>query len=317
MTWWRNAVLAVLTVMSFAIETSAQQPAAREARIDAGNAALYARELGNGRAAIVLHGGPDFDHRYLLPEFDAFHDMFRLIYYDQRGRGFSAEGVRPEDVTLSSELADLERVRQHFALDAPVLIGHSWGTVLALEYALRYPERVSRLILMNPAPASARDVALMRNYYLARIGSAMQQQREIASGAAYQSGDPAAVTARYRIHFRPALERAKDFEKLMTRMSSAFAQQGSAGIIKARAVEDRLMADTWADSTYDLLPGLRTLRVPTLVVWADADFIPLEVSRHIADAIPDAKLVTIQNCGHFSYLECPNELRAALREFLP
>ena len=88
---------------------------------------------------------------------------------------------------------------------------------LALEYALRHPERVSRLILMNPAPASAHDVALIRNYYLARLGSTMEQQREIAGGA----------------------------------------------------------------------------------------------------ALPEAKLVMLKKCGHLSSLECPQDLRRALREFLP
>src|SRR5215471_12001003 len=127
----------------------------RELRIPVGGAELYAREVGRGTAIMVLHGGPDFDHSYLLPELDRLSDSYRLIYYDQRGRGRSAEGVRPEDVTLASDIADMEKVREHFKLGSVVLLGHSWGTVLALEYATRHPERVSRIILLNPAPASA------------------------------------------------------------------------------------------------------------------------------------------------------------------
>jgi pimeloyl-ACP methyl ester carboxylesterase len=52
------------------------------------------------------------------------------------------------------------KVRQHFQLQSTALLGHSWGAVLALEYVLRHPTRVSHLILMNPAPASASDVAV-------------------------------------------------------------------------------------------------------------------------------------------------------------
>ena len=116
------------------------------------------REIGSGRPVIVLHGGPDFDHSYLLPDLDRLSNSYRLIYYDQRGRGRSAAGVRPEDVTLASEIADLETIREHFSLDSMILLGHSWGTVLALEYARRHPERVSHLILMNPAPVSAVEI---------------------------------------------------------------------------------------------------------------------------------------------------------------
>src|SRR4029453_8138396 len=114
---------------------------AREDRGPAGNASLYARDIGQRLPGIVLHGGPDFDTAYLLPSLDRLADIYRLVYYDQRGRGKSADGVQPGDVSLATDLEDLERVRQHFRLEAPTLLGHSWGTVLALEYALRYPNR--------------------------------------------------------------------------------------------------------------------------------------------------------------------------------
>ena len=99
-------------------------------------------------------------------------------------------------------------------------------------------------------------------------------------------------------------------------MQAAFRSQGSEGIVKARAVEDRLMIDTWQNPRYDLLPKLRNLRIPTLVIAGDKDFFPLEVSTHIADALPNAKLVTTKDCGHFAFLECPGEVRNALRGFL-
>ena len=294
---------------------SAPVPAPRESRVRVGPTSLYAREIGRGQPAIVLHGGPDFDHAYLLPDLDRLADRFRLIYYDQRGRGQSAEGVRPEDVTIASDVEDLDRVRQHFQLESPVLLGHSWGTVLALEYALRHPNRVSHLILMNPAPASAADLAVLRKFYLQKIGADMDRQRAIAEGAAYKAGDPEAVAARYRIHFKPALKRPDHYEQLMKVMKAGFVSQGREGILKARAVEDRLMHDTWEAAGYDLHPRLATLAIPTLVLWGDADFIPADIATHIARAIPKARLVTLRDCGHFAYLECPADVRAALDGF--
>jgi len=215
-----------------------------ESRIPVGNASLYARVIGRGHPVIVLHGGPDFDHGYLLPDLDRWKDAFRLIYYDQRGRGRSADHVRPEEVTLTSDVEDVDKVRRHFRLDAPAVLGHSWGTVLALEYALRHPTRVSHLIVMNPAPASTADFAVLRKFYLEKLGADMDRQREVLSSAAYQAGDPEAVTARYRIHFKPALKRPEDYEKLMATMKAGFTSQGKQGILKARAVEDQLMHDT-------------------------------------------------------------------------
>lgn len=289
--------------------------ATRESRIAVGAVSLYARDVGRGQPMIVLHGGPDFDHRYLLPDLDRLADAFRLIYYDQRGRGKSAEGVQPADVTLASEVGDLDKVRQHFRLESAALLGHSWGAVLALEYALRHPTRVSHMVLMNPAPASASDVAVLRTSYLEKLGADMDRQRTIVATAAYKEGNPEAVSARYRIHFKPALKRPEDYEKLMAAMKAAFISQGSGGIVKARAVEDRLMLETWQVEGYDLLPRLRTLDIPTLVIAGDHDFIPVEIAERIARAIPKARLVTIKDCGHFAYLECAGETRAALSDF--
>jgi proline iminopeptidase len=265
---------------------------------------------------IVLHGGPDFDQSYLAPDLDRWADGFHLIYYDQRGRGRSAHHVRPTDVTLASDLDDLDRVRRYFGVESAIVLGHSWGTVLALEYARRHPTHVSHLILMNPAPASARDYALLRETYVREQGADLDRQREIMAGTAYQEGDPAAVTARYRLHFKKALEDPRDYETLMKRMQAGFIGQGKAGIVKARAVEDRLMENTWARESYDILPELGRLRITTLVLYGDHDFIPGEIARHIAGAMPDARLVILKDCGHFAHLECAEDVRQAVDRFL-
>ena len=309
------AVCGLLACVSLTAMQRGSGMRSRESRIRIGNASLYAREIGRGRPLIVLHGGPDFDHTYLLPDFDRLADAFRLIYYDQRGRGKSAEGVRAVDVTMASDVDDLDQVRQHFQLGSAAILGHSWGAVLALEYALRHPDRVSHLILMNPAPASAADVPILRRFYLQKLGPDMARQAAIVKSAAYLEGDPEAVSARYRIHFRPALARLEDYEKLMATMKAGFVSQGKDGIVKARAVEDRLMQDTWERTGYDLMPKLTALKMPSLVIWGDHDFIPIEIATHIAGAIPNARLVTLKDCGHFAYMECPSDVRTALNDF--
>jgi hypothetical protein len=91
----------------------------------------------------------------------------------------------------------------------------------------------------------------------------------------------------------------------MATMKAGFIRQGNEGILKARAVEDRLMRDTWQVDGYDLLPKLRSLSIPTLVISGDHDFIPGEIAAHIARAIPSARLVTLGDCRHFAYLEMP------------
>jgi proline iminopeptidase len=307
------AYVASLPTVSASGNANDRSNAAHESRIPVKGAELYSREIGKGRAIIILHGGPDFDYSYLLPELDRLADSYRLIYYDQRGRGRSAAGVQPEDVTLASDVSDIDKVREHFKLDQVILLGHSWGTVLALEYALRYPQRVSGLILMNPAPASTADYKQLRNEWLEKRPEAMEQRKTIAASAAYQEGDPEAVTAYYRIHFKPALARSEDYDKIIARMRASFTKEG---VLKARAVEDRLMQETWSLPDYDLLAKLKRVNIPTLVITGDHEFIPPATADHISQAIPHARLVTLKDCGHFSYMESPVAVHQEIDTFL-
>jgi proline iminopeptidase len=87
-------------------------------------------------------------------------------------------------------------------------------------------------------------------------------------------------------------------------------------ILKARAIEDRLMQQTWLSGDYKRFPNLAQLRIPTLVIHGDYDLIPVTCAEHIAQAIPGARFVLLRDCGHFSYVECPDEVRRALSDFL-
>ncbi len=75
------------------------------------------------------------------------------------------------------------------------------------------------------------------------------------------------------------------------------------------------MRDTWQVDGYDLMPKLRTMSIRAVVIAGDHDFIPVEIAEHIARAIPNARLATLKNCGHFSYLECPGDVRRVFNDF--
>ena len=126
-----------------------EQPAVQTTFVGNGASRLYLREVGHGPPIVILHGGPDFDHEYLLPAFDRLADAFRLVYYDQRGRGRSFSGQDPQGITIATEIDDLDRVVAWTGGGPVVLLGHSWGGLLATEYAIRHPARVSHLILLE------------------------------------------------------------------------------------------------------------------------------------------------------------------------
>jgi proline iminopeptidase len=288
------------------------RPEIRECYVPVRGARLFVREVGSARPLIVLHGGPDFNHAYFLPEMDSMGSVFRLIYYDQRGRGKSSAGVLPSDVTMESEVEDLDEIRRHLGLDRIAVMGHSWGGVLAMEYAARHPERISHLILLNTAPASREDALKFREGRRAMEGEGLDRMRAIASTRAYKDGDIETEAEYYAIHFRRAVSPDR-LEQVVRGLRSHFTP---VDIVKARTIEERLYAETWEVPGYDLVPRLAASRPPTLVIHGDRDFLPLNISKRIADSVPRARLVVVEDCGHFSYLERPTEVLAAVAKHL-
>ena len=283
-----------------------QNPNLRQGYIKVGNAKLYYRAVGQGQPIIVLHGGPDFDHTYLLPDLDRLADSFRLVYYDQRGRGKSDRNVQPDDISMESEIQDLESVRKYFGLESIAILGHSWGAVLALEYAIRHPGRVSHLIILNAAPVSHEDYLLLRKSRREKTPADIEELKTRVAEVKYQEGDPDTVADYYRVHFRSTIRQPKQLEQVVQCLRTSFTKDG---ILKARAIEKGLYRETWFVENYDLIPKLKDLHIPTLVIHGDYDFVPVKCSEHIAAGMPNARFVLLNDTGHFSYIESPDQVR--------
>jgi len=272
------------------------------------------RELGRGLPIVVVHGGPDFDHEYLLPDLDRLATRFHLVYYDQRGRGRSFSGEPPGRVTIASETDDMDRVRDWTTHATVAVLGHSWGGLLALEYAIRHPDRVSHLILLNPAPVSHRDLLTFRRSLGAgRTPQQTARMDALRADPGYIAGDIAADTEYHRIHFSTAVRAPAHLDQVIHRLRLGFTPEG---LVAARRIEADLYGQTWSRDDYDLVPALRSLRIPTLVIHGDHDFIPGDVARRIANAISGARLIDLHSCGHFAYLEQPELVEAAILNLL-
>jgi proline iminopeptidase len=168
------------------------------------------------------------------------------------------------------------------------------------------------LLLLNTAPVSHADYLLFQHDRLTRAATDMEMLQAGSSDSSYQEGDPDTMTRYYRIHFRTALRQPEHLEQIIQSLRSSFTKEG---ILKARKIEERLIDETWLSSGYNLLPHLKRLNIPTLIMHGDHDFIPVECATHIAQVIPGARFVLLKECGHFSYLECPEGVRQAIDNF--
>ncbi len=108
---------------------------------------LFVKVIGQGYPLVLMHGGPGLDHSIMSP-FLPCADQFTLILYDHRCNGRSV-GVAVASMTWENLTADAEALRQTLGYDQWAVLGHSFGGMVALEYALRYPQSLSHLILLD------------------------------------------------------------------------------------------------------------------------------------------------------------------------
>jgi len=116
-------------------------------KMDIGGCELYIETEGKGTSLVLLHGGPGSTHHEFHPYFSQAVDFAQVIYYDQRGCGLS-DYEKGNGYTVEQAVDDLEKLRNILQIEKWIILGHSYGGLLAQCYAVKYPEPIAGLILV-------------------------------------------------------------------------------------------------------------------------------------------------------------------------
>ena len=288
-------------------------PSAREGSLDAGSGVQIAyRMVGTGAdTLVVIHGGPGLTMDYMTADFAPLAAKHTLIFYDQRGAGRSSLVTDSAALDAQRFAEDVESLRRHFAMERLALLGHSWGAGVAALYAIRYPDRVSRLVLVGSIPL--RREALVTTFQKLDAGRDSATRKEMVrwrEARLANPGDAAACQAYYVLWFRPFF---RDSTGSARRKESFCAGTPESRRNKIVSV-DRFTAASLGE--WDWRPALRTVAAPTLVVHGSLDVIPVEYAREWAAALPTSRLLVLDGMGHFPYVEAPGRFFAAVDVFL-
>ena len=259
--------------------------------------------LGRGSPIVLMHGGPGLDHTTLLG-LAPLARHHTLVFYDHRCNGRS--GGEVETMTWDNLTADADALRATLGYDDWIVLGQSFGGQVALQYVLRYPERVSRLILMDTA-ADARWSSDHAPGLLAKRG---YRASTVRAARRFYTGDIApskvGITAMRFLGAYFHRIRARDLPAMI---AGAFR-------MKRRPTAhvfgfSRLLKD------WSVMDRLREIHVPTLVVAGRDDFLfPPESQAILADRLPNATLEIIERAGHNPQEENPQAVIDAIRRFL-
>jgi pimeloyl-ACP methyl ester carboxylesterase len=285
----KNVVVALLLVVAAPLHASPSAewlnaPGAlaeyAEESVFGGRVALYRAGPAKAEAVVLVHGLGKAAARDWARVMPALAQRYRVYALDLPGFGESDKGnhlYTPDNFARVLESVLEKRVPRPFTL-----IGHSMGGAVALAYAAEYPQRLSRLVLVDSAGVLHRSVYAE---FLARVGA----QRAIGMDSPWFESVVRAIQIRaenWPLRGELALERAGVRRRFL---------RGDPSAISAFAMVE-----------HDFSRTLREISVPTLIVWgADDTIAPLRTGHALASAIPQARLVVMEGAGHAPMVQMP------------
>ena len=258
--------------------------------INLNDVTLYYHIEGFGDPALVMHGGLGADHTtFLNSGFNKLSNQLELIYYDHRCNGRSSFPAI-ETLTHENLAADAENLRVALDHKNLTVIGHSYGGITGLEYALRYPKNLRRLILITTTPSGtglgeARKIAETRAPHLMDAVDKM-----LSGNCATDDKFIELLTILAPLYF-------KDFHLFEDRFSEA-AKDMIPNAAAFRHSFSKLLPK------YDLREKLANINVPVLILCGRHDWItPVSQSKILNKKIYNSELVIFENSGHWVYIE--------------
>jgi proline iminopeptidase len=275
-------------------------------------AIIFYETIGKGPPLLVLHGGPGDTHNYFLPYLLPLARDHRLIFIDERGSGRSQRLADRAQYTLEAMACDVEAARRALSSGAVDVLGHSFGGILAQEYAIRYPKSIHRLILAGTGSSAARlnaDFAAIK----AGLDPLLRAEIEALEAKGIIGEDGAQLP-----EYRKLADRAELPFNYSVR-PPAWSEPGD-------PVGWDVLNEMWGDKSdfhidgnlagYDFVPKLKELSIPTLIIAGDHDLPTQATLKETHAALHDSRVVVLPHSGHMTFIDQNQPFVDAVETFL-
>jgi len=254
-------------------------------------------EMARRPTVIVLHGGPGMDHSPFKTELAALREIAQLVYIDHRGNGRSDTGP-PGSWTLAQWGDDVRSVCDVLGIERPIVLGQSFGGMVAMAYGARHPGHAAGLVLSS---TSARKNEERNLDVFERLGGA--DVREIARAFYADPGDE--TLGPFMAEAMPLYNRRPGDPDGPART-----------VYRLEVLYDFFRGEY---QTFDLLPGLANVECPTLVLGGEDDpTTPIDDQVEIVAALPSelVEFHRFDDCGHGAYRDQPDLALPIIRDFI-
>jgi proline iminopeptidase len=239
---------------------------------------------------MMMHGGLGEDHTVFGPWLDPLEKRFMLIYYDHRGNGRSG---RPPLRTLTHEnfAKDADELRKYLGIDKIILFGHSYGSFLALEYAIRYQAHLSHLVLVGTAPS----------YEF--LGPCKEKTIERMERFGLDAPEHRSLVEKWILGEFTNEDEYNKFGEILNKIYPAHPERSKETIYCFETANYTLKHCL---RKYDVRDNLGSIKVPTIVMNGKHDWdTVIEQALLVHRGIPNSDFAEFENSGHEPYADEP------------
>lgn len=302
----RNTVILMFIIAVFSACTNNAQTGSDGYIISNGDS-IYYKTVGQGEPLIIIHGGPVLDHTYLLDHYKILSEGYQLIFYDQRACGNSQVEIPADRMTFNAFANDIEEIRKVLGFERISILGHSWGGLLAMKYAIAYDDNIKKLILSNSMAPNAKDwdrenVAIAKRYSV----EDQDQLNKLASSGLLRSKEAGQyIEQMMMLSYKAQFYDLNNLDLLHLNIPNNYALRSSIFMNLSKEMAD-----------YDLMRQLKEVKTPTLIIYGEIEPAVELYMNEFTNTFPNGQYKVIEKSGHFPFIEQRGSYFNTLTEFL-
>lgn len=308
-------ILAVLLLLGGQRASAAEAVAGTFKASD--DAILHYSARGDGAPVVLLSGGPGFAGGMLISLAETVAKNNTAILLDQRGTGRSREGnkVSPETIKISRFVADVEDLRKALKADRVILLGHSWGGMLAQAYAAAHPEHVRGLVLLC---SSGPDLSYQETFGKNLNGKLSEAEVQIKNGWRRRFSDPndpdpdGAFFGLFSSSWGGYVHDRLSVAELEKHLKREYSHRDINSLMSQDMEGD---PNNTADD-FSVVGKLKPFKGPAFILFGETDPMDQTVAAQIKKEIEQAKIITVEKTGHYPWIERPDTFNKILENAL-
>jgi proline iminopeptidase len=301
----RFALLVLLVFFTAATTVISQET---EGFSDNNGVKTYYRIYGSkGSPLLIINGGPGMNSNGFAELAKHLSANNRAIIFDQRGTGKThvPAALDSSTITMQNMVNDMEALRKHLGYERWILLGHSFGGLLAAYYSTQYPQRVEKMIF---SASGGINLDFLR-YVGQSINSRLTKSERDTVAYWSQRYDAGDTSYAGRLRRGMALAPAYVFDKRFVPTIAERLTQGN-GLVNALVFADLRRIN------YDCTEPLRRFKSPVLIIQGKQDIIKPETAEYARKVLPASHMVMLDSCGHYGWLDAEKQYLTVVRSFL-